>query len=92
MKEAQLYVPESPAMAQDDTTTSGMERVMTLTGGPSPRLMRIIASSYKSRDSLSGSVEPHVKPERTLPRHTTGSSDEHSSQPAAQTGSQHVDI
>ena len=30
------------------------EKIVTVTGGPSPRLMRIIASSYKSKDSTSG--------------------------------------
>ena len=50
--------PETLSSEPSTTTqiSSGKEHIVTVTGGPSPRLMRIIASSYKSKDSSTNST------------------------------------
>ena len=46
-----MYVCDLQMKNQNTSSGGSNERIVTVTGGPSPRLMRIIASSYKSKDS-----------------------------------------
>jgi hypothetical protein len=69
-------------------TNISRERIVTVTGGPSPRIMRITASSYKSKDSSAAesnksytSGAKHSPVTRTPQRQETASSKDSSKSP-----------
>ena len=49
LQAAKKHIPSD--LITTNRTTGSREQIVTVTGGPSPRLMCIIASSYKCRDT-----------------------------------------